>query len=85
MSTGYDSAKAAFADWGVDAEEAMHEYGISLTETPDKGAYDGVVLAVGHDTFRDQGLSSLHGYGSSDYVLCDLKSVFGPHESDLRL
>ena len=23
MSTGYDSAKAAFADWGVDAEEAM--------------------------------------------------------------
>ncbi|MCE8519201.1 Vi polysaccharide biosynthesis UDP-N-acetylglucosamine C-6 dehydrogenase TviB [Ruegeria pomeroyi] len=69
----------------VNAEEAMHEYGIALTERPEAGTYDGVILAVAHDEFREQGLSALRGHTRNTHVFCDLKSVFGVTESDLRL
>ncbi len=69
----------------VDAEEATHEYGLSLTETPDAGAYDAVILAVAHDTFRERGVSALRDLGRNTHVLYDLKSVFDPGDSDLRL
>jgi UDP-N-acetyl-D-galactosamine dehydrogenase len=69
----------------VDADEAMHEYGINLTDAPNAGVYDGVVLAVGHDNYREDGAAALRNYGRSEHVFCDLKSVFARHESDLRL
>jgi UDP-N-acetyl-D-galactosamine dehydrogenase len=69
----------------VDADEAMHEYGINLTDAPNAGVYDGVVLAVGHDNYREVGAAALRNYGRSEHVFCDLKSVFARHESDLRL
>jgi UDP-N-acetyl-D-galactosamine dehydrogenase len=69
----------------VDADEAMHEYGIALTDEPDTEAYDAVVLAVAHDRYLDAGVASLRGYGRADHVFCDLKSVFARDESDLRL
>ena len=69
----------------VDAAEAMEEYGIALTETPDAGVYDGVVLAVAHESFREGGAAFLRGLARDSHVFCDLKSVFGADESDLRL
>lgn len=69
----------------VDAGEAMHEYGIKLMDEPNSGAYDGVVLAVGHDNYRDAGAAALRNYGRSEHIFCDLKSVFARQESDLRL
>ena len=69
----------------VDAAEAMHEYGIRLTESLEAGAYDGVILAVAHDRFRDRGLPALRGHARETHVFCDLKSVFGVQDSDLRL
>ena len=69
----------------VDADEAMHEYGINLTDAPNAGVYDGVVLAVGHDNYREAGAAALRNYGRSEQIFCDLKSVFARQESDLRL
>lgn len=69
----------------ADLEEARHEYGLDLVATPETGAYDGVVLAVGHDTFRTAGPRTLRGYGRNGSVFCDLKSVFAHNDSDLRL
>ena len=69
----------------VDADEAMHEYGINLTDAPNAGVYDGVVLAVGHDNYREAGAAALRNYGRSEHIFCDLKSVFARQESDLRL
>jgi UDP-N-acetyl-D-galactosamine dehydrogenase len=69
----------------VDAAEAKHEYGLDLVTTPEPAAYDGVILAVAHDSYRDGGATALRGYGSSGHVFCDLKSVFARGESDLRL
>lgn len=69
----------------VDADEAMHEYGIALTDAPEAGTYDGVILAVAHASFCDSGLSSLREFARDTHVFCDLKSVFPRDESDLRL
>lgn len=69
----------------VDPNEALHEYGIELVETPETGAYDGIILSVAHNTYREVGVAALRNYGQSDHVFYDLKSVFGRDESDLRL
>jgi UDP-N-acetyl-D-glucosamine/UDP-N-acetyl-D-galactosamine dehydrogenase len=69
----------------VDVTEAKQEYGLALVTTPEPEAYDGVILAVVHDSYREAGAAALRGYGSPGHVFCDLKSVFGREESDLRL
>jgi UDP-N-acetyl-D-galactosamine dehydrogenase len=85
---------AELADYGmsvdvhdpwVDADEAQHEYGISLCESPAQGDYDGIILAVAHEKFRVMGAEAIRGLGKPDHVLFDLKSVFAPTESNLRL
>lgn len=69
----------------ADAAEAQHEYGLDLVASPQTGTYDGVILAVAHDAYRTGGLAALRAYGQEGHVFCDLKSVFGRDESDLRL
>jgi UDP-N-acetyl-D-galactosamine dehydrogenase len=69
----------------VDPEEAKREYGIVLENRPREDVYDGIVLAVAHDSFRDEIGQNLRVLGRETHVFCDLKSVFPPSESDLRL
>lgn len=69
----------------VDADEAMHEYDIALTENPAPSVYDGIILAVAHEAFKERGIDHLRGLARDTHVFCDLKSVFGVGESDLRL
>ena len=85
---------AELRDYGVqvdvhdpwaDASEALHEYGLKLTETPIQSDYDGIILAVAQDSFRSAGAAALRGYGRDHAVFCDLKSVFARDDSDLRL
>lgn len=85
---------AELRDYGVEvdvhdpwanAEDAWAEYGLNLVKAPDTAVYDGLVLAVAHDTYRDAGATALRAYGNERHVFCDLKSLFGPGESDLRL
>jgi UDP-N-acetyl-D-glucosamine/UDP-N-acetyl-D-galactosamine dehydrogenase len=85
---------AELRDYGVqvdvhdpwaDSEEARQEYGLDLIAEPEAATYDGIVLAVAHDAFRDQGAEALRRHGRGAAVFCDLKSAFAPHDSDLRL
>ena len=69
----------------VDVAEVQKEYGLVLKSTPEAKTYDGVVLAVAHDIYRQAGANSLRSYGRDGHVFCDLKSVFKRSESDLRL
>ena len=66
-------------------DEARHEYGLDLVETPEDCAYDGIVLAVAHDQFKALGANAMRGFGKAAHVLYDLKHVLAPQESDLRL
>ena len=69
----------------VNAADVKQEYGLALVTTPEPEAYDGVILAVAHDSYREAGAAALRGYGRPGHVFCDLKSVFARDESDLRL
>ncbi|WP_263289557.1 Vi polysaccharide biosynthesis UDP-N-acetylglucosamine C-6 dehydrogenase TviB [Tateyamaria pelophila] len=69
----------------VDPAEAQREYGIALVTTLEPEAYDGVILAVAHDSYLEAGAAALRGYGRPGHIFCDLKSVFARDESDLRL
>jgi UDP-N-acetyl-D-glucosamine/UDP-N-acetyl-D-galactosamine dehydrogenase len=69
----------------VDPAEALAAYGINLVAEPELLAYDGVVLAVAHEGYREDGAAALRSYGRADHIFCDLKSVFTRDESDLRL
>tara|TARA_R110002012_G_scaffold5951_1_gene27361 strand:+ start:21493 stop:22767 length:1275 start_codon:yes stop_codon:yes gene_type:complete len=66
-------------------DEARHEYGLDLVQTPQDGDYDGIVLAVAHDQFKAMGADVMRGFGKADHVLYDLKNILGYSESDLRL
>lgn len=69
----------------VEPKEALREYEIHLTAQPVKGHYDAVIVAVGHDQFRNIGSVQIRSFAKSNSVLFDLKYVFGRDESDIRL
>lgn len=85
---------AELAEYGIavdvhdpmaDPEEAQAEYGLTLTSTPQAGAYDAVILAVAHDDYRAAGSEVLRSYGRAGHVFADLKSLFAREASDFRL
>jgi UDP-N-acetyl-D-glucosamine/UDP-N-acetyl-D-galactosamine dehydrogenase len=69
----------------ANAEEAQHEYGITLTREPAAGHYDAVVLAVAHHQFREMDIAALRAFGKPRHVLYDLKYLFPAADTDLRL
>lgn len=80
----YDIQADVFDPW-VDSTEAQHEYGITPIKDPTPGHYDAVILAVGHQQFRQMGAAGVRAFGKPDAVLYDLKYVLAKSESDLRL
>jgi len=69
----------------ADVEATSHEYGIDLLAKPEKGTYDGIVLTVGHDEFREKGADYFRAFGRPQHVLFDVKAVFDAQDSDVRL
>jgi UDP-N-acetyl-D-galactosamine dehydrogenase len=80
----YNVAVDVYDPWAA-AAEAEHEYGISPVAQPSEGTYDAIVLAVGHQQFRDMGAAAIRAFGKANHVLYDLKYLLTPEESDLRL
>lgn len=81
---GYGVSVDVYDPW-VDAIEAKREYGMTLVSQPEEGVYDGIILAVAHEEFRDAGAAAARSYGRPNHVLYDIKCAFAPGESDLRL
>ena len=75
----------AIHDPWVDVDEARQEYGFELVADPEKGAYDGIIIAVAHDQFRAMGAKGIRSFGKKDSVLYDIKYVLTPDEVDDRL
>jgi UDP-N-acetyl-D-galactosamine dehydrogenase len=73
-----------FDPW-VDVAEAQREYNITPIDHPEANAYDGIVLAVAHQEFREMALSEIRKLGRENHILYDLKYALPAHQSDLRL
>jgi UDP-N-acetyl-D-glucosamine/UDP-N-acetyl-D-galactosamine dehydrogenase len=69
----------------VDAQETLNEYGFLPVEEPREGSYDGVILAVAHEKFRQMGIVKLRALGRGPFVIYDLKYILAADESDIRL
>jgi UDP-N-acetyl-D-galactosamine dehydrogenase len=80
----YNIAVDVYDPW-VSSAEAWHEYGITPMTEPAIETYDGIVLAVAHDEFRELGAKNIRRYGKARHVLYDLKYLLSAEESDLRL
>ncbi|WP_068266282.1 nucleotide sugar dehydrogenase [Janibacter limosus] len=70
----------------ADPAEARREYGITLVDEPVKGAYQGIVLAVAHDAFRERGADELRAYADpSAHAIFDLKGLMPRAPGSQRL
>ena len=69
----------------ADPDEAQREYGFALVDEPPEQTYDGIILAVPHQMFVQMGADAIKCFGRDGAVFFDLKSVFDPQDSDLKL
>jgi len=69
----------------VDADEARAEYGLDLLAQPFSETYDGIILAVAHEQYRQMSMTTIRALGRRSHIVYDLKHVFSTSESDLRL
>ncbi len=77
---GFGLEISVYDPW-ADPEEVQHEYGLTLVEKLDS-KYDGIVLAVGHQTFRNLDLNSLK---KENTVVYDVKGFFDRRVVDAKL
>jgi UDP-N-acetyl-D-galactosamine dehydrogenase len=69
----------------VSVTEAQHEYNLTPITTLREKHYDGIIVAVAHQQFRDWGTAYLQSLGKTPHVLYDLKYVLEPSADILRL
>ncbi len=82
---GYSAQVDVYDPW-VDSAEAQHEYGLTPIEAPEQGAYDAIVLAVGHDEFRALGGEGVRAFGKAEAsIVYDVKYVLARIAVDGRL
>ena len=60
-------------------------YNISLVNSLKKNTYDGIIISVAHDQFKNMGIKFISALGKKTSVLYDLKHIFLKQETDLRL
>lgn len=81
----YNTGVDIYDPW-IDVEEARHEYGLEcLTDKPADGAYDAIVLAVGHHQFISLGELGIKAFGKPDAVVFDVKGILPLGAADGRL
>ena len=58
---------------------------LSLIDTPETGAYDAALIAVGHREFQAMGIEAIRGYCKPTHVVYDVKYTFPAEATDGRL
>lgn len=80
----YHANVEVYDPW-INPEEAQHEYNITPVDTLQKGRYDAIILAVGHQEFIDMGSDAIRALGREQHVLYDIKSALPKDSVDARL
>ena len=69
----------------VAPEEAQHEYAITPITQLSPSTYDGIILAVAHQQFRDMGAAAISELGKVSHVIYDIKSLLPIEAGAIRL
>lgn len=80
----YNAIVDVYDPW-ADPGAARTEYDIELQTTLARNKYDAVVIAVGHQEFRDMGPEAIRSLGRTQHVLFDVKYLLSRDEVDGRL
>lgn len=80
-----DGIEVDVHDPWADPQQARQEYGLDLIAQPPSGSYDGIIIAVAHEQFRQWGGAAIRAFGKPHAVLYDVKSVLPRAEVDARL
>lgn len=70
------------SDPWANPDEVMHEYGLVLREIDERNPVDSLIVAVGHQEYRDLKVDDLKKYCHWDLkpVLADLKALYNRHD-----
>ncbi|WP_333710547.1 nucleotide sugar dehydrogenase [Malikia spinosa] len=81
-----------FESWGIEvvvadpwanADEVENEYGLQLCEISNEHQIDALVVAVGHNVYRQMKIAELRALCRSDKpVLADVKSLYNRHDAE---
>lgn len=80
----YNCQVDVYDPW-VDAAVCKNTYGFAPIEKPQPDTYDAIVLAVGHQEFKEMGAVAVRKLAKSSHVLYDLKYIMADGEADLKL
>jgi len=69
----------------VSQDEARREYDLQLTDEPQAGSYDGVVVAVAHREFKALGKDGIRAYCKPKSLVYDIKYLLEKDAADDRL
>jgi UDP-N-acetyl-D-glucosamine/UDP-N-acetyl-D-galactosamine dehydrogenase len=87
LVNGFKKAKCnidVYDPW-VNNNEAMSEYQINLINYPIKDKYDGIVIAVAHDEFRELKINEFREFARHNFVLYDVKYLLDSKSVDGRI
>ena len=77
-------AQVAIHDPWANLAEAQQEYGVQLlSEEPEAGGYDAIVVAVAHDQYRQQ--ADIRRWANGRAVVYDIKGILASDAVDGRL
>jgi UDP-N-acetyl-D-galactosamine dehydrogenase len=69
----------------VDPQQVKYEHNIDLISKIPEGTYDAIAICVSHDVFVNMEISDIKRFGKLNSLIYDVKYVFNPEDSDLRL
>ena len=80
----YKCSVDIFDPW-IKSSELEIEYNKTPVTDLTPGSYDAIIIAVGHDDFKDMGVARIRELGKNTHVLYDLKYMFDKEKTDIRL
>ncbi len=78
------NAEIELWDPWVSPAECKREFGIASRRDRPSGPYDGIVVAVAHREFREQGMEGIRALAGETSVIYDIKGLFPREQTDGR-
>ncbi len=69
----------------ANSKEAQSLYGITPISNLIPNSYDGIIVSVAHNEFKNMGSKFISTLGKKPHVIYDLKYIFSKEETNLRL
>jgi UDP-N-acetyl-D-glucosamine/UDP-N-acetyl-D-galactosamine dehydrogenase len=80
----YNANIDVYDPW-VDVSIAKKEYNIDMITELKNNTYDAIIVAVGHNVFKDLGSVKIKTFGKENFIIYDTKSLLPQDDVDGRL